>query len=598
MEQRGPHPGQIEELIGRLDALTTRLDQQATVIAVQQAEIERLRATPTLAAPIPVAKATPDPVEHGRSATSNRRAAITRVLGATAAGALLALAKQPDLASADYRGTATGGGASTPNFGIAAIPGAGVDPTSLAVALGTTAHGVVGTLSTSPPSPTFNSGVLGLGVTATQYGVQGLSTDGVGTYGRSNTSFGAIGITASTIGGFAGVSGTSAGATGATFGVSGTTSSNTNGAVGVSGLALATSGIINGVQGETKSTANSSNGVFGLASATNGATNGVQGETKSSTSTATGVFGLASASSGITIGTWGRSTSSDSNAIGVFGEVTASGAPGTGVKGISPNGPGVFGTSTTAFGVQGLSSNAFGVSGNSTSQAGVWGSSNTNVGVLGTSIGGVGVIGVSQTSNGVNGVTTSGIAIFGSSGGTGQAGRFDGNVVINGNLTVTGTFPTSIAVSHPDGSLRRMYGMESPDAYFEDVGQGSITAGVGHVTIDPDFAALVMGDTYHVFLTPRGDCRGLYISAQDANGFDVREVQGGTSSVGFSYRMVARPKDVAKPRLDRVDIPAAPPQPDVVRTEPLNVDNILRNQRQPDKPVENSGGVQPARTRD
>jgi hypothetical protein len=45
--------------------------------------------------------------------------------------------------------------------------------------------------------------------------------------------------------------------------------------------------------------------------------------------------------------------------------------------------------------------------------------------------------------------------------------------------------------------------------------------------------------TYHVFLTPNGDCKGLYISNRTAASFEVHELGGGSSSVEFSYRIVA-----------------------------------------------------------
>jgi hypothetical protein len=265
--------------------------------------------------------------------------------------------------------------------------------------------------------------------------------------------------------------------------------------------------------------------------------------------------------------------------IGVYGLSDSS----TGVHGESTSAAGVFGTSTSAFGVQGASQNAYGVSGNSTTQAGVWGSSNSNVGVLGSSTAGVGVNGISVSSNGVNGLSTSGIGVYGSSPG-GQAGRFDGDVVIIGNLTVSGNFPHTAAVPSSDGTLRRMYSPQSAEAYYEDFGQGSLTNGVGRVALDADFAALVMSDTYHVFLTARGDCRGLFISSQDTSGFEVREMQSGTSSIGFSYRLMARPRNTPSTRLDRVNIPPAPAQPKLDRVEPLDVPATLRELHHNDGP--------------
>jgi hypothetical protein len=45
-------------------------------------------------------------------------------------------------------------------------------------------------------------------------------------------------------------------------------------------------------------------------------------------------------------------------------------------------------------------------------------------------------------------------------------------------------------------------------------------------------------------LTPEGDSRGLYIRKRSASGFEVREQQGGRSSLTFSYRVVARRFDL------------------------------------------------------
>ena len=361
-------------------------------------------------------------------------------------------------------------------------------------------------------------------------------------------------------------------------------------------------------------------GVWGLTTATDDAAHGVQGQTAGY---GAGVYGDGQTSG---IGMWADATSrvgmfgTSTQSTGIFGvsknsAANATPAPATlagvagqgfgrvgvyglsdstiGVSGQSTSAAGVFGTSTSAYGVQGASQNAYGVSGNSTTQAGVWGSSNNNVGVLGSSTSGVGVNGVSVSSNGVNALSTTGIGIYAASP-SGQAGRFDGDVVIIGNLTVSGNFPHTAAVPSSDGTLRRMYSPQSAEAYYEDFGQGSITNGVGTVSLDPDFAALVLGDTYHVFLTARGDCRGLFIGLQDASGFEVREMQSGTSSIGFSFRLLARPKAGSGTRLDRVTLPAAPAQPHLDRVEPLDVPATLRELHhndgsQPQQPPAPSG---------
>jgi hypothetical protein len=105
---------------------------------------------------------------------------------------------------------------------------------------------------------------------------------------------------------------------------------------------------------------------------------------------------------------------------------------------------------------------------------------------------------------------------------------------VTGNLTVIGT--KSAAVAFPDGTNRALYCMESPELWFED------------------FGTVIKRGDYRVFVTPEGDCRGLYVRRKGGASFEVRELAGGKSSVAFSYRIVGRRKDVrAQRRLARVD---------------------------------------------
>jgi hypothetical protein len=48
------------------------------------------------------------------------------------------------------------------------------------------------------------------------------------------------------------------------------------------------------------------------------------------------------------------------------------------------------------------------------------------------------------------------------------------------------------------------------------------------------------------------------VSDRRPHGFEVREVQGGTGTLAFGYRVVAKRKDIPGPRLERVELPAAP----------------------------------------
>jgi len=107
--------------------------------------------------------------------------------------------------------------------------------------------------------------------------------------------------------------------------------------------------------------------------------------------------------------------------------------------------------------------------------------------------------------------------------------------------------------------------MESPDHWFEDFGSAKLARGRSVVKLDANFAKVIKRGDYRVFLTPEGDCRGLYVRRKSTNRFEVRELMGGKSSVAFSYRIVGRRKDIKQQRrFAKVDmglpLPTRPPR--------------------------------------
>jgi hypothetical protein len=184
----------------------------------------------------------------------------------------------------------------------------------------------------------------------------------------------------------------------------------------------------------------------------------------------------------------------------------------------------------------------------------------------------------------VHGETTSGYAIYGhvATGGSGLAAQFDGDVVVNGHFTVNPISNKSVAVTFPDGSLHRMYCMESPENWFEDFGGGSLTAGRATIALDPDFAYTIQTDGYRVFLTAEGPSNGLYVSSKSATGFVVQEQGNGTSNVAFSYRVVGRRKEGTHARLERINLPPPPQVPEVPSLPPNRPAGETR--RAPDAP--------------
>jgi hypothetical protein len=223
-------------------------------------------------------------------------------------------------------------------------------------------------------------------------------------------------------------------------------------------------------------------------------------------------------------------------------------------------GPAVFGRASGSAGIVGtttLNDSAGVVGSASGDSAGVWGktasakwpgvegfATGTNHGVRGISIGpaspsSVGVVGWSKNGHGVVGAALS-------------AGSFGG--LFFGGLTVV-SGPKSAAVPHPDGSYRTLYCMESPESWFEDFGRAKLVRGRARIKLDRNFAAVVRTNDYHVFLSPEGETRGLYVSRRSSAGFEVREHEAAKNSAKFSYRVVARRKDIEAPRFAKITKP-------------------------------------------
>jgi len=305
-----------------------------------------------------------------------------------------------------------------------------------------------------------------------------------------------------------------------------------------------------------------------------------------------GVFGnVGGSSSTISAGVYGISSDNGSGVIGTYGTGAPAPAYQGGVAGTAPNnGQGISGTCNGAsgYGVAGFSNIGFGMHGTSASGTGVYGYSSSFYGVEGISDTGIGLYGTSTTGYGVvASVGSGGVAAVYASSSTpntpafyavnyaapnppnSNAGFFIGQVYINGPLVIAGG-AKSAAVPHPDGTHRLLYCMESPESWFEDFGVGTISGGKAEVKLDADFAAVVDTKELHVFLTPH-DEHALHVPTRSNAGFSVaaapstvaaaRGVKVSDISGTFTYRVVAKRKDVAAPRLAKFDLPKVPTPP-------------------------------------
>jgi hypothetical protein len=235
----------------------------------------------------------------------------------------------------------------------------------------------------------------------------------------------------------------------------------------------------------------------------------------------------------------------------------ATGAAAIGVKGANTA------TSGHAYGVEGKSSNGDGVYGftrakvASNPQAGVYGAQENTV-----SDSGDGVFAESADTTQVyealyaKADVANDDILWAVNDITGESCTIDGNA----NLTCGGSGEArSLRLRHRTsaGSEVLTSGSESVSATLEDSGSARLVDGVANVALDPAFAAAIGPSAlYHVFLTPTGDTRGLYVSAKTPATFVVREIQGGRSTISFDYRIVGRPLDTRSDRL--APAPAAP----------------------------------------
>jgi hypothetical protein len=286
---------------------------------------------------------------------------------------------------------------------------------------------------------------------------------------------------------------------------------------------------------------------------------GVQGHSQ----TGVGVYG--SGVGGTASGVVGQSDSAigvlgvSQTYVGVIGEsnnndgVQGFSSPGAGVDGVGPFG--VYGEGLGPernTGVLGTAQVGIGVHGSSDDGGGRFG-----IGVWGEGVRGVGVAGSAQHGYGVQASSNEFIGLLASCGDDSNpgvaAGYFDGPVIITGDLTVLGA--KSAAIPHRDGSHRMLYSVESPESWFEDFGEARLVKGRANVKLESGFLSVVKTDRYHVFLTPYGDLNSLYVSHRGKEGFQVREQGQGKSNISFSYRIVAKRKDIDGKRFAKVKVP-------------------------------------------
>jgi hypothetical protein len=223
-----------------------------------------------------------------------------------------------------------------------------------------------------------------------------------------------------------------------------------------------------------------------------------------------------------------------------------------------------FGSSHKDIGVYGYetSINGYGVYGQSTQSAnlgsfdaaGVWGDSNAGNGVMGTS----------AQQQGIFGLTADTLDQFFPGGYFNNSNSMPYDPVLEtygenthgyciidnlGDLACSGSKSAVVPVDNGSRNVA-LYAIESPQNWFEDFGSGQLAHGSTTIHLETTFAQTVnTGVNYHVYLTPNGDCKGLYVSQKTPTTFEVHESGQGTSGVAFDYRVVAERKGYEQIRM-------------------------------------------------
>ena len=270
---------------------------------------------------------------------------------------------------------------------------------------------------------------------------------------------------------------------------------------------------------------------------------GVRGENSNGTGTAISGINTSASGNGVGIGVYGETKQTGTNSAGVYGYNNSSSSNSIGVLGsYNVNG---FGTGVLGIGWGG----------------GVGTGIGTDNGVVGTS-NGRGVAGF----YGIYSAPVAAAGIYGSSNGTSTyAGYFNslsgsgGNgVFVNGTLTCTGTKPATVPTN---SGFQRLYATESPELWFEDLGNGTLINGTTTIALDPMFMEVCHIDAQHpihVFVQEEGESNGLMVEPGETS-FTVKEKNHGQSNIRFSYRIMAKRRFYADQRYGaEVNLPAQP----------------------------------------
>ena len=256
---------------------------------------------------------------------------------------------------------------------------------------------------------------------------------------------------------------------------------------------------------------------------------------------------------------------------------SGSNSDGIAIRGVSSVSTGVVGESNSGIPVLGQVTN-----GSASNTIAVYTLNNSTYAGPSPGAGGFGIYGLCAKGHGLVGATSTagGAAVVGATNGVvgAYAAAFYGPVIVGGDFTVVGG-AKSAAVPHPDGMRAGgCIASRVPRAGSRILVPAASSAGALKSRIHPDFAAMVDLTDYHVFLTELGEHQALAVSQRTPTGFTVQANAALGKLLGrsdaelsgtFSWRVVARRKDIKGERLAPVTLLPEPKLPPLPGVEPL-----------------------------
>lgn len=437
-------------------------------------------------------------------------------------------------------------------------------------------YGVYGSTNANGTSP----GVFGenfaaaaaLPANASAYGIYGYTNRVASGTGGVRAILGLVDPTVTT-GGAYGVQGQTANPTG--LGMFGINTSITGSAVGVQGQSASVNsqalvgigntsagaiptatfgyGVIGQINGTIAAGTGVGVGVRGIINATmtTGDARGVYGSSPSQLGT--GVMGIATSVSAAAadqpVGVYGRAAS----ARGFGVQAVNTDLNGTGIITVGNNAAGQYLVAGSGAAFNGTATGSFSRATNATGGTGATAISNGATST--TLVSGSGLAGTS-TLAGVAGFSAGGAAGTNRSGGyfstnAGAAYAYVGLIdATNTVYKINGLGLVATVVKDVNDKNVNLVCPEAPEALFQDFGQGQLVNGKAHIEIDPVFTKNIIVSEKHplrAFIQLRGDCKGVYVTNETATGFDVIELQGGTSNTKFNWTVTANRADEMLP---------------------------------------------------